>query len=565
MRNVKGKIAKLLQNYGFIDAEDGKWVFFHYSLLNDNTVNIGDIVNIDIGRNDKGFIATKITFPKPVSIDDVDNDEDDSIDDIEDVNEKSYTTLLNIAENWKLEAKLEDNKYFYYMDEINKILDGNKLFVIGRKGSGKSAICEYIVNQNKHDIFSRKLSFKNFPFNDLYHLENTRSYTEPNQYITLWKYLIYSTICQLMVSNENIDKALRIELEKIYPKKSADSLARTINTWTSAEFGANILGNGGSIKLGRDVRENNSNWIERVNILEDIINNYCDDSKYFIVFDELDEDYRTIKEEGSHSNYTYLLTSLFKAVQDIKYNIKAENIFPIVFLRDDIYSLIKDSDKNKWRDYKIDIEWNQNKLKNLLAFRISKDIPEHNNILSFNQAWDCIFTKQFIGVGTRAKKKIHSFEFITNSTQLRPRDYIRFIQVCAEETVSTHKSRINSGTTKYADRAFSNYLRDEIVDEIHPILPDIDLILQIITNIRKWNFSIEEFKVEYEKYLNSNTLKEKNIDFVLNTLFNFSIIGNQHKKQLDISYFKYQQTNMNFNKNENIIIHRGLLKSLQII
>lgn len=265
-----------------------------------------------------------------------------------DEDEHSTETLKNIAENWKLEAKLENSKYFYNLNEVNKIISGEKLFIIGRKGSGKSSICEHIVNQREHNVFSKKLSFKNFPFNDLYHLQNMRSYTEPNQYITLWKYLIYSTICQLMVSNENIDSSLRVELEKIYPKNSIDSLSRTINMWTSAEFGANILGQGGTIKVGRDVRENQSNWIDRVNILEDIINAYCDGSKYFIVFDELDEDYREIKEEGSQNNYSYLLTSLFKAVQDIKYNINIENIFPIVFLRDDIYGLIKDSDKNKW-------------------------------------------------------------------------------------------------------------------------------------------------------------------------------------------------------------------------
>ncbi len=553
MTNIEGKVTKVIGTYGFIETVDKRSVFFHCSLLGEHEIRNGQVVIINIDQNDKGFIATKITFPEA----------DAKAKAKAEIN--SHETLNNISRYWKLEAKLEDSKYFYNLAEVSQIINGEKLFVIGRKGSGKSAICEHIVNQSGHDLFSKKLSFKNFPFNDLYHLENMRSYTEPNQYITLWKYLIYSTICQLMVSNENIDSTLRGELEKIYPKNSIDSLARTINTWTSAEFGANILGQGGTIKVGRDIRENRSSWIERVNILEDIINEHCDNSKYFIVFDELDEDYRVIKEEGSHDNYSYLLTSLFKAVQDIKYNIKVENIFPVVFLRDDIYGLIKDSDKNKWRDHKVDIEWNKQSLKSLLAFRISKDIPGNTKILPFKDAWDCIFTEQLIGTGSRAKNKIKSFDFISNSTQLRPRDYIRFIQVCAEETIRGNKNKIHANTTKFADRAFSNYLRDEIVDEIYPVLPDIDTILQIITNIRKAIFSVDEFKNEYKQYLASNTVREKNIDFVLTTLFNFSVIGNQHRKQAGVSYFKYQQTNMNFNKKENIIIHRGLLKSLQII
>ncbi len=553
---IQGKIKRLLLGFGFIEASDKEDIFFHFSILDEKDkeqLNIGKVVDVKYSKNDKGYIASAINFQ--------DNDiKKDSTEEYD-----SYEIIKNISKNWKLEAKLEDNKYFYNLSEAKQILDGEKLFIIGRKGSGKSAICEYIVNQKQHNIFSKKLSFKNFPFNDLYHLENIQSYTEPNQYITMWKYLIYSTICHLMVSNENIDSHMRNELEKLYPKNAPESLARTINTWTSAEFGANILGQGGTIKVGRDVKINYSSWIDRVNILEDIISTYCDNAEYFIVFDELDEDYRVIKEEGSHKNYTNLLTSLFKAVQDVKSNLQEKNIFPIVFLRDDIYALIKDSDKNKWRDYKLDIEWNQKKLKDLLSFRISQDTLNITETLSFQDVWKNIFTDEVFGVGNKAKKKIKSFEFISNSTQLRPRDYIHFIRVCAEETISRGRNKIQADTVKYADREFSNYLKDEIVDEIYPILPDIDIILQIITNIRKPIFSVDEFKNEYQTYIQSKTLNENNIDFVLNTLFNFSIIGNQHKRQENIFYFKYLQTNMNFNKNEAIVLHRGLLKALRII
>lgn len=226
------------------------------------------------------------------------------------------SVLESIAENWKLEAKLEDSrKYFFNYKEVHDILNKDKCYVIGRKGSGKSAICEHIVKNQNYKTFAIKLNFKNFPFNELYGLNNDK-YTPPNQYITLWKYLIYSTVCQLMVANENIDFKIRGELEKIYPKNTK-SLARTINTWTAAEFGATVLGNGGTMKIQRDCSNNTIPWIQRVNILEDIIAEYCDDSLYYIVFDELDEDYRTVNDTDSSQPYIYLLTSLFKAVQDL--------------------------------------------------------------------------------------------------------------------------------------------------------------------------------------------------------------------------------------------------------
>lgn len=473
--------------------------------------------------------------------------------------------LNSIADNWKLEAKLEDShKYFYNYKEVNDILNKDKCYVIGRKGSGKSAICEHIVKTNKYNIFSTKLSFKNFPFNELYSLNNDR-YTAPNQYITLWKYLIYSTVCKLMVSNNNIKPSIRTELEKLYPQNTKP-LARIINNWTAAEFGATVLGNGGTIKIERDCSSNNIPWIDRVNILEDIITEYCDSSTYYIIFDELDEDYRSVDREKDSQQYIYLLTSLFKAVQDVK-SIFLDNgklIKPIVFLRDDIYMLIRDSDKNKWRDMKIEIEWNVDKLKDLLAYRISKDIPQNNYILSFNDAWYKIFNKNQVNFGNKQCKKINSFDFIARNTHLRPRDFIQYIQGCAEETQSKQKDLIDESTIKFVDRAFSNYLKEEIIDELFPLLPEIEQIMQIISNIRKWNFSCSEFEYEYNKYLKSGTIHEKNIDFVLDTLYNFSVIGNQHKHRKNTLFFKYQHTNMTFNKEENIVIHRGLFKAFQL-
>ncbi|MBB4803078.1 hypothetical protein HNP37_003153 [Flavobacterium nitrogenifigens] len=475
-------------------------------------------------------------------------------------------TLKSISNNWKLEAKLEDTeKYFYYSSEVDNIIKNNKCYVIGRKGSGKSAICEYLIKRKEHNIFSTKLSFKNFPFNELYHLDNQK-YTAPNQYITLWKYLIYSNICKLMVSNENIDSTVRAELEKIYPKSSIKSLARTISNWTSAEFGATVLGNGGSLKVSKEQKANFIPWIEKVNILEDIIFEHCDQSEYYVVFDELDEDYRVISDDETSDQYIFLVTSLFKAVQDIKsiFNESDKKIKPVVFLRDDIYSLVKDSDKNKWRDYKIEVEWNEKKLKDLLAFRITKDFDYFSAPLPFSKAWEKIFFREQIGFGNKQEKKIDSFDFIARSTHLRPRDFIQYIQACAEETYSKNYPYIKEANIKFVDRAFSNYLRDEIIDEVFPVLPEIVQYFQIFANIRKWNFSLSEFTKEYDKYLNAGTISEKNIDYVLDTLYNFSIIGNQHKHKKELLYFKYMHTNMTFNRTENIVIHRGLFKALQM-
>ncbi len=553
------------KGFGFVIADNDKSeVFFHKSGLLD-TVSQDDKVSFEESENEKGKIAVSIRVTQAAKTSNIKLKPD-----VKPISQSSSETaskeiIKSIANNWKLEAKLENERnYFYHLQEVNSILNKSKYYIIGRKGSGKSSISEYLLNQKSFDCYSEKLSFKNFPFNELYGLDNQK-YTPPNQYITLWKYLIYSTVAKLMVTNERIDSTVRSKLQEIYKPDPIRSLSRTINNWTSAEFGAAILGTGGSLKLSKDVKVQTTNWIDRVNSLEDIILEYCDDSKYFIIFDELDEDYRSIK-SSDHEQYNYLLTSLFKAVQDIKYTFGSSkvNICPVVFLRDDIYSLIKDSDKNKWRDFKIEIEWTAEKIKKLIAYRISKD-SGYTHDLQFDKAWNLIFSHNQIMAGNRGTVRFDTFDYITRSTHLRPRDYIRYLQACSEETVNLNRDKISNETIKFVDRAFSNYLKDEIVDELTPLLPDIEEILQIISNLRKWSFSITEFKNEYEKYLKSKTVTEENVDFVLDVLFRFSVLGNQNKNKLDVLYFKYMQTNMNLNKNEQLVVHRGLFKALQII
>jgi len=49
-------------------------------------------------------------------------------------------------------------------------------------------------------------------------------------------------------------------------------------------------------------------------------------------------------------------------------------LYPIIFLRDDIYDLIQDSDKNKWGDFRVDLNWDEAKIKKVMAFRISRAI-----------------------------------------------------------------------------------------------------------------------------------------------------------------------------------------------
>src|SRR5271163_3825285 len=128
--------------------------------------------------------------------------------------------LLRELENWKLEAKLEDSeRYFFEVAEVESVRRGNKSYVVGRKGTGKTAIGERFLNKkNDQNSFATKLSFKSFPFNELYQNKDA-IFTRPNQFITIWKYIIYMSVCQLMRDNPKVNYDARAYLQKMIPRE----------------------------------------------------------------------------------------------------------------------------------------------------------------------------------------------------------------------------------------------------------------------------------------------------------------------------------------------------------
>jgi Cdc6-like AAA superfamily ATPase len=264
--------------------------------------------------------------------------------------------LLQQVEEWKLEAKLEDSqRYFYHTRVVSRILNGQKLYVVGRKGTGKTAISEHLVTLSEPKLLSVKLTFKNFPFNKLYELQD-KGFTQPNQYITLWKYVIYSTVCKLMANNPSIDIETRQNLQNIFNDDIENALPNAIERWTGVNFDLKILGNGIGFGNTKETIENvNYDWTQRVEVLEKFLSRKIGADKYLIMFDELDEDYKDIIEPEKYKQYTELLTSLFKSVQDIRAKFQKHKFFPVIFIRDDIYDVLQDPDKTKWLDYKVDL------------------------------------------------------------------------------------------------------------------------------------------------------------------------------------------------------------------
>ena len=89
-------------------------------------------------------------------------------------------------------------------------------------------------------------------------------------------------------------------------------------------------------------------------------------------------------------------------------------------------------------------------------------------------------------------------------------------------------------------------------------------VLDLFTIMRKQTVRIDEFKSAFDSAVADGLIKTKDFQFVLQVLFHFSVLGNQ-PKQRSHQVFRYKNKEARLNMKENLILHRGLFRSLQIL
>ncbi len=103
------------------------------------------------------------------------------------------------------EAKGDNNlvKYFVKIPEYDGLLNGDYRYIIGRKGTGKTAIIEKVLNDidGSYNKFSKYLTLKNFPIQTIRGLKD-RSLGDKSQFVPIWTFLIVTELCRLVINDQ---------------------------------------------------------------------------------------------------------------------------------------------------------------------------------------------------------------------------------------------------------------------------------------------------------------------------------------------------------------------------
>jgi hypothetical protein len=460
----------------------------------------------------------------------------------------------------KNEANYNDDfvKYYYpwlgYQDALS---NPKSWLVLWRKWTWKSLLAWYFHKTlDKEKNFSSIISYKDFQYHLLSQLENWD--INPNQYISIWKFLLYLYLWKEILSDMSLQWLPEYsKLDNFISTNFTLNLDqnRILHSTINKNIKWEVLFTGWGISTSE--AKTFWNYLNYLDQLEDIIWYLLRQSNnnFYLILDELDDRFRRNDENKDK------IISLIKAVNHINTKLYTESKKPskiITLLRTDIFTCLKDTDLNKVKvDNWITINWESkinihSSLFKMLIHKIkqSKDIyidEEH--------------TKIFHMLFPHTINYIPPEKYLLERTFFRPRDVIAFINIIVN--MYPYTKYIWFKAFKDAENEYSKYLLSEIENELiwHYTEGFIESVFRLIKQFWKNKFTYKEISTYFNT--NKSRFKTHTIDEALEMLFEFWIIGNFWKfweKHFHSSVIRDDRAIIDFEKD--FVLHLWLRRSL---
>ncbi|MCT8333968.1 hypothetical protein NUH30_09810 [Leptospira sp. 85282-16] len=448
-------------------------------------------------------------------------------------------------------------KYFISTPQIQELLTTHKWLVLGRKGTGKTAIYKYLQSDiflNTQNRITVPLNFKEYPW-PIHKLYKETMEGEINAYYRSWNYIITVESLSRLIEhlevtkiglNDQLKKAKKI-IEKIYDNpipslieviKSKIARVKAIKLPTGEIDDISL--DSGSISFEEISKSDSmltalrSNSFALHDYFYNVLTNNIGNYEILVTLDQLDENWL----EGEIQEYSKILVNLITACKSInsEYLSKKKKFKCILFLRTDIYETLRFNDKNKvHQSSAIEIKWDDTNLNDMFFQRILKYKPPTVSIEETRKS-SSIFEIKYVKHGATP------FGHILRMSFYRPRDIIVYFNKIRSAYTSTKSGLYSSKQLYTAERDYSLSLYNELIDEWANQKPEVELYLNILQNIGNQKFTYAEFE---EVFLRKEPRADKSeITNALNFLFQNSIIG--QKIQAIWEYFcsnPYMQIN----------------------
>lgn len=399
------------------------------------------------------------------------------------------------AANYRNSRKYRDffSKVFVKDEKLEQLMKEDSYFLIGDKGTGKTAYAVFLENNEYKNTQSKIINLESTDFRIFMNLRKL-GFLQLSDYTRIWK-IILLMIMSKTISKQNISafgpkrsaqlEALTISIDNYYNNAFIPEIATTFkyifDEACSGEAGITFNG----LNLQSDMKVVSSQHISNEDTLIKFQNNLLDmERKFSAAFSRLkinknkflfidSIDIRV--DDFSDSEYKACIQGLANAIWELNTSVfrsmpESDGFLKIVLsIRTDIFpQLSLHNQANKVRDNSVLLDWRTTyeNYRTSALFRFCNNLLAYNNEgLQNSEYWDYYFP--WFTDSTNQQKREHDDSFI-NCLRLslsRPRDFVSIMKAiqnrCDPMCETSDLENFNSNETQ---NEISNYYVDEARD-----------------------------------------------------------------------------------------------------
>lgn len=561
-------IDQVSQSYGVVvhllskDSED-------YTIHNMRAAFIAGLAN---GMNKTVTILQHSNDPVPIDYRDFVNNYFHP----DDINAHIAEFANKIVEAFQGDDVFKENKEFTYLQELDlgasaaenemrtlqqyylkteaflKAARGEAQVVVGRKGSGKTAIFLQIRDKERSSGKNVVLDLKPEGYKLLKFKEVILDYLEEGTFqhtiMAFWEYILLLEICHKVLENDKQRYLNQTELYDAY--RNLEENYKAEEYLTEGDFSermSNLMekltvsyktkyGQDKNVRLSlpeiTDLIYNSDIKKLRINLAKYLKHK----EKVWLLFDNIDKGWPST---GLKHEDFIIIRTLIDASRKIQRHFDKENIeiFPLIFLRNDVYELLVKETSDRQKEAIVLLDWiDPDLLRKIIELRIKSNSTTESD--DFDEIWRKICISHYRGEETS--------QFLIEHSLMRPRFLINLINQCKGFAINLNHKIIEEEDIKKGLESFSVDLLTDIGYEIRDIFPESENIL--------YNFIASE--AEFSLTTLTETIKipikeQSLIDRIIDLLLWYGFLG----IKTDNNEIKYI-----YNFNYNMQLLKGFIK-----
>lgn len=372
-----------------------------------------------------------------------------------------------------------------------KVLDDKNYIIVGRKGVGKTALARMIPSRECNNPSWKAICLASTPnvhFSDLAESLEThdtlKNISSPDFFYQLWEHFILTNCMKLIVRTCGKSPytgvfATMYEYLKGIGQADLDFVSTVARLCTSlVECVAPSLSLGiVNLKVGsgdriRTIFDRQHNYGAAVSALRDALRSETFRILYLI--DGIDEN---IMKDSSPDVVFHFVSQLLALARDVNYGSTtahlpnfARHITVKAFIPTDIYSWLEMRHADKFRQYKYELTWTHDELREMFRRRLS-EICRLGNM-----PFENVLHKYFGGsIYDTFGNRRDVFTYVVDHTFGRPRDIMNLYREL--KSLLAPEQKISVAAAYKAIAEYISLTIDTIIDEYKFVRPDLDEIL----------------------------------------------------------------------------------------